>query len=261
MSTLRPERCQESPTPDTHAARRISELLSRDEIATLTRASDRRGALALLASYALIATALALPALWPHPLTIAVSLVLLGGRQLALAVLMHECAHRSLFASRVLNELVGRFLCAAAIWNRLDDYRQHHIKHHNHTGTKKDPDLGLVDPFPVDGLSLARKLLRDLLGVTGLKRVVGQLLMDTGHLHYTASTPARWAPRRSLGAHLALGARHLAPVVGWQLLLIAVLWSLGHAWLYWLWLGAWLTTYSLFLRIRSMAELRRWVRF
>jgi len=39
-----------------------------------------------------------------------------------------------------------------------------------------------------------------------------------------------------------------------NLLIFAVLWSLGHPMLYLLWLGAWLTTNKLVARIRSIAE-------
>jgi len=72
---------------------KATDWLSRDEIRALTRASDRRGALSVLTSWAMIAGALALAAAWPNWLTVAAALVVVGGGQLALAVLMHECAH------------------------------------------------------------------------------------------------------------------------------------------------------------------------
>ncbi|MCP4500281.1 MAG: hypothetical protein GY822_10010 [Deltaproteobacteria bacterium] len=43
-------------------------------------------------------------------------------------------------------------------------------------------------------------------------------------------------------------------VVVVKCLLVAILWSLGVAWVYNLWLLSWMTTYGLFLRIRSIAE-------
>ncbi len=236
--------------------RRIHDVLSREEIAELTQPSDWRGAWSVCVSYAIVAGALWLAAAWPHPLSAVVAVVLLGGRQLGLAVLMHECAHRSLFRSRWLNEWVGRWLCAAPVWNRLEDYRQHHLPHHAYTGTERDPDLGLVTPFPVSRGSLARKLLRDLIGLSGIKRVVAMLAMDAGILSYTASTNAvRLDQRgRSAGAVLAGLARFTGPMLVFHAAMYLLLDALGHGWLMWLWIAAQLTTFSLFVRIRAMAE-------
>src|SRR5690606_33864349 len=124
------------------------------------------------------------------PLAWVVGVVLLGGRQLALAILMHECSHQSLFRSRALNAHVGKWLCAAPVWQRLDDYRRHHLAHHGHTSLEGDPDLGLVAPFPASRAGLARKFLRDLTGVAFLRRTLGLLAMDLGLYTYTASTGA-----------------------------------------------------------------------
>jgi fatty acid desaturase len=237
-------------------ARRMRAIFSRDEIAWLTTASDARGALSLLASYAIIATSFALCAHEPHALTIAIALFLIGGRQLGLAVLMHECAHRSLFRSRWLNDWVGRWLCAAPIWNRLEGYRRHHLPHHAHTGSERDPDLCLVTPFPTSRASLIRKFARDLFGLTGLKRVAGMLAMDAGLISYTASGNAQRIDQRGRGAGAVLAslARHTGPTLLFQAALWALLWSLGHGWLFGVWCAAWLTTFSMFVRVRSMAE-------
>jgi fatty acid desaturase len=234
--------------------RRISELLSREEIAGLTKASNGRGLLSLSISYALIAGSFALVAWQPNALTIVAALVVLGGRQLALAVLMHECAHRSLFRFRWLNDVVGKWLCAAPIHNQLDGYRGHHMPHHNNTGTDGDPDLNLVTPFPTSRRSLARKVARDLLGLTGLKRSIGMLMMDAGIIAYTASGSAkRIAPGERGNVMLNL-MRRTGPTVLFNGVLFTTLWLAGHPWLILLWAGAYLTTFSLFIRIRSMAE-------
>ena len=103
--------------------------LSPTELAALTRRSNWRGGLALLGVWAGIAACLLLAALWPHPLTLLLAVVLLGGRQLALAVLAHEAAHRTLFAHRGLNEFAGNWLSARPIWQNLPKYRAHHVRH------------------------------------------------------------------------------------------------------------------------------------
>ncbi|MBL8920137.1 MAG: fatty acid desaturase family protein [Myxococcaceae bacterium] len=235
--------------------RRVTEVLTREEIAHLTEASDVRGAWSVVVTWSLITFAFALVWRWPNALTVAVALVVLGGRQLALAILMHEASHRSLFKTRWLNDGVGAWLCAAPVWLHLDEYREHHLRHHSFTGLDEDPDLGLVTPFPVSKASLVRKLARDLFGVTGLKRVVGLALMDLGYLTYTASVGARWTGRgRPLGEVLAFGVRRLGPVLLANGALVGVTVLIGAPWLSLLWLGAYLTTFSLFLRLRSLAE-------
>ncbi|MEM9453802.1 MAG: fatty acid desaturase family protein [Myxococcota bacterium] len=236
--------------------RRATDVLHADEIRALTRPSDLAGALVVLGTWAGIAATFALVALWPHPLTILVALVILGGRHMALAVLMHETAHRSLFASRRLGEWVGRWLCAAPGGNDLVRYRVHHLAHHAHTGTERDPDIALTRPFPITGRSLARKLLRDLSGLTGLRRVVGILLMDIGVLGYTASSDPRPVPREQRSARSMLQGllTRTGPTLVANAVLLAVLTAVGHPALYLLWVVSYLTTYSVFLRIRSIAE-------
>ena len=108
--------------------------------------------------------------------------------------------------------------------------------------------------FPITRASLARKLARDLLGVSGLRRVFGLALMDLELLAYTVALDLRWLPRRSLGAHLRAGARNVLPAVLTNLAMLGVLAATGHAWVYTAWVVAYLTTYGLFLRVRSMAE-------
>ncbi len=230
--------------------------LSTDEIQRLVTASDVQGAWSVLTSWALIAGAFGVLASFPtQSLAWVVSLVVLGGRQLALAILMHECAHQSLFATPALNEHVGRWLCAAPVWQRLGDYRTHHIKHHARTSLEDDPDLGLADAFPTTRAGLARKFVRDVSGIAFLRRVVGLLMMDAGLLTYTASTGAKWVtPRPTVGVMARSLARNFGPVLLTNVVLALVLAASGHAWLYAVWVLAWATTFSLFVRIRSIAE-------
>lgn len=230
--------------------------LSRDEVRALVAPSDLAGALSVGTSWSVIALAFVLIAAFPsHPLAWLVGLMLLGGRQLGLAILMHECAHQSLFRARWANEVVGTWLCAAPVWQRLEDYRKHHLAHHAHTSLEGDTDLGLVEPFPCSRKSLARKLLRDVTGLAFLRRIVGQTLMDAGVLSYSASTGQKPVlPGPSMGAMLRNLARNTGPVVLTNAVLFALLAASGHAYLYLAWLLANATTFSLFVRIRSIAE-------
>ncbi|MFT3713509.1 MAG: fatty acid desaturase family protein [Archangium sp.] len=236
--------------------RTAANWLSTEEINAFTQPSDLSGALSVFTSWAIIAGAFVLLAFFPtNPVAWAVSLVLLGGRQLALAILMHECAHHSLFASPALNQHVGRWLCAAPVWQRLDDYRTHHIKHHARTSLEDDPDLGLASAFPTTKASLARKFLRDVTGIAFVRRVVALLLMDAGVITYTASTNAkRVEPRPPVTTLVKNLARNFGPVLLTNAVLAGILFASGNAWLYAVWVLAWATTFSVFVRIRSIAE-------
>jgi len=228
--------------------------LSRDEIRSLVRPSNAAGALAVAWSWLVIAGALAAVARWPHPLVFAAAVVVLGGRQLALAVLMHEAAHGTLFRTRWANERLADWLCARPVWSDFARYRRHHLAHHGHTGTDRDPDLGLAPVEPMTRGSLARKIARDLTGIAGARRVVGLLAIDAELLHFDVGGGVRRAPRRGAAHHLRALARNPWKPLLANAALFAVLALAGAAWVFAAWAVAYLTTFSLFLRIRSLAE-------
>jgi fatty acid desaturase len=236
--------------------RDIRQILTRDEIRRLTRRSDAAGWFAIGSTWAIICAVFWALARWPHPVTVVVATVLLGGRQLALAILMHEAAHRTLFRTAFLNDTVADWLCARPIWNDVALYKKHHLRHHTHTGTELDPDLSLAPTHPTTRRSLARKFLRDLLGVTGLKRALGQALIAFEVLEYTVAPDPKPRPRngRAAGAYLRAGVKNTAGFVLTNALLAAALAASGHLWIYGVWMFAYLTTFSLFVRIRSLAE-------
>jgi fatty acid desaturase len=212
------------------------DVLSREEVRELLRQRDLPSWLALATTWGLVFGAMALVAMWPNPLTVVAALFVIGARQLGLAVLMHEAAHRTLFRSRRLNDFVGQWLCAYPIWSDVATYRPYHLQHHAKTGGPEDPDLGLVRPFPITRASLRRKVLRDLTGRTGIKFARGSFKRSV----------ARW--------HDPAGRRAAIGVVTTNLALLGMLALAGHAWLYLLWVGAWLTTNTLVTRIRAIAE-------
>lgn len=72
-----------------------------------------------------------------------VAVLIIGARQRALASLLHEAAHGTLFAKKFLNETVGRVLCGWSILQSFSAYRTSHVlNHHPKIGeTADDPDL------------------------------------------------------------------------------------------------------------------------
>lgn len=230
-----------------------ADLLTRDEIRAFTRTSNLGGAIAIAGTWLVIAGAFVALALWPHPLVFAVAVIIIGGRQLALAVAMHEAAHGTLFRTRWLNEHLADWLCGRPVWSDVARYRKHHLGHHAHTGTSRDPDLGLAPVKPMTRASLARKIARDLSGAAGLRRVVALLLMDAERVVYNVGRETQWN-RRGLGFHARALARNTWKTVAANAVLFAILAVAGVGWIYLAWVVAYLTTFGLFLRIRMLAE-------
>jgi fatty acid desaturase len=218
------------------------EALSRDEVRDLLELRDWKSWASIAVNWALVAAAFALVAWRPNPLTVVVALFVIGARQLGLAILMHDAAHRALFRSRWLNDWAGNWLCAYPVWSDLRPYRPYHLQHHAKTWTEDDPDLALATPFPISRDSMRRKIWRDLSGQTGWKRFRATLRRDLGR--------SRGRVQRTFDA----GIEALHGVVLTNAILLGTLALAGHPALYLLWVGAWLTSYSLVMRIRSIAE-------
>ena len=214
------------------------DALTPAEIERLLIRNGWRSALSIALDWGLVFASLALVAAAPNlptaALTVLVAIFVIGGRQLGLAVLMHEAAHRTLFANRRLNDFAGNWLCAYPIWADLAPYRTYHLKHHAKNWTAEDPDLGLATKFPVTRASLRRKIVRDLTGRVGWKRVKAVLARDLG-----PDGP---------------GWKNLRGVVITNAVLLGLLAFAAHPELYLLWVVAWFTTNSLATRIRSIAE-------
>jgi fatty acid desaturase len=113
---------------------------------------------------ALVAAALA----WWTPWVVIPCVILIGTRQHALFVLAHDAAHYRLFQSRAVNDLVGR-LCAALPGLSMCTYRVIHRLHHNNLYGPLDPDTALHGGYPRGRAYLAKKLLKDLSGLTAWK--------------------------------------------------------------------------------------------
>jgi fatty acid desaturase len=228
--------------PDLDADRRTNQAwharFSPEEIRDLLTLDDWRAWRSIAVNWGLVAACFVLVARWPNALTVIVALFVIGARQLGLAGLMHEAAHRTLLSNRRWNDAVGNWLCAYPVWSDLHPYRPYHLQHHAKNWTAEDPDLGLVRPFPITRASLRRKVIRDLTGRTGLKF-------------------ARGAWKRSVSRWRAgdpNGRRALVGFLATNVALLAILWAFGHPWLYALWAGAWLTTNTLVTRIRAIGE-------
>lgn len=241
---------------------KVTDIFSKAEIARLRERSDLWGSWGVLSTWAVIFGAFALvgwglnQAWYIGVPAVVLAVAVLGGRQLALAILTHEAAHRTLFLTRWLNDAPVDWLCARPIGLALDKYRQHHFVHHTRTGTDEDTDISLLAGLPTTRRSLARKFLRDLSGLTGLKYLLGLFLMNAGLMKWTVASDVEWLPRQGKRWwHFAWTfLKNAAPTILTNLALAGLLAAFGHGELYLAWVAAYLIPYPLFLRIRSMAE-------
>lgn len=217
---------------------KIADYLSKDEIARFTAKSDLHGWRLLLGDWAAIAGIFALTAMYTNPLTILLAIILLGGRQLGLSVLMHECGHRSLFKTPKLNDFMGQWFCALPVMNDLPSYAKGHLDHHKNAGTHDDPDLPNYESYPISRESFKRKVIRDLTGQTGFKLL-------------------RYITRGLSGGMSKVQRSSMKPLYQQLLVqatLLAVLSLAGIPWAYLLWVAAYLTSFMLVIRLRQIAE-------
>lgn len=234
---------------------KLREMLSPDEVKAVMTKSDWKGALEILDTWAWIAFAFAIAGIFPNILTIIIALFILGGKQLACAIIMHDCSHDSVFTSRKANQIVGNWFGAYPIMHNLEQYRPYHREHHIYTGLDNDPDLSLTKGYPTTALSMFRKFLRDLSGATGIKAQIGVIAMHIGVIKYNlGGVIERIKEKKDWSESIKASAQNLAGPIASNLILFGLLWLVGAPWLYLLWIGALLTTYNFCLRVRSIAE-------
>lgn len=167
--------------------------------------------------------------LWP------VVFVLMGRTFAQLTSLMHEAAHRLLFANRRLNDFAGRWLLGYPSFTPTDAYRRVHMAHHREEFGPNEPDIALYAGYPVGAASFRRKLWRDLSGRTGWKLMLAML--------------------RGLRSADSRVRRTIWSIVATQAALAAAMTVLGAWWLYpAFWLLPYLTVWRVINRLRSIAE-------
>src|SRR3979490_2070400 len=145
-------------------------IFTAEERRHLASRSSWRGVWLVAPAWGTIAASIALVTLCPNPLTWLIAVMIVGARQLGLAILMHEAAHGGLHADKAINEWVGQWLCAVPVGSDLASYRSYHLQHHKFTQQPEDPDLSLSAPFPISKESYTRKAIRDLTGQTFVKQ-------------------------------------------------------------------------------------------
>lgn len=214
-----------------------SDILTSEQSHRLRQRSDLMGLWLLAHCWGVIIAAWALYALIPHPATWLLGWLLVGGRQLGLAILMHEGSHGMLFRTRRFNETLAVWAAGAPVLVDMGAYRKRHMAHHRFTRTDDDPENYLYTPFPVSRTSMGRKFLRDITGIAFWRGQIG--------LFRFVKAKAGWA-----------GVWHYySRPLAFHAVLFACLAGLGRIDIFLLlWLLPLMTSYPLALRVRNIAE-------
>jgi fatty acid desaturase len=204
-----------------------------------------RFALLLTLDWLVIASCVALWLHWPTWWLLPPLWVIVGSRQHAIAVLMHETIHQRLSKRWPISQLAG-YACAWSLLISWNSFKWNHLQHHKHLNTEADPDLTFklkTAPadwqYPKTALQLAVLLTKDLFGY-GLIAAFRRLRRYRG-------TPAT-----------VDGAKGSDPLL-LRLIFTASfvsLWMLAAGWQAFvlLWLVPLFTTLPFMLRFRSISE-------
>jgi fatty acid desaturase len=164
----------------------------------------------------------------------ALAFVAVGPVQVRFAILMHEAAHRLLFSRKWLNDWVGTWLLAYPAFVPISVYRRAHFAHHRQEFGPGEPDMAFYGGYPCTPRTLARRLVRDAVGISGWKNF-----------------------RVLLGALRSSKSRRVAgSILGVQALMwFASALATGRWWIYpLLWWAPWMTQWRVLNRLRAIAE-------
>ncbi len=207
----------------------------REDLRRIPSARNGLSVLFLYVQTALLLTATIVTPGWWRLLVWPVVFVLMGRTHAQFASLMHEAAHRLLFAKRSVNDWVGKWLLGYPAFTTTEGYRRVHMAHHREEFGPDEPDIPLYANYPVSPASLRRKLTRDAEGRTGLKLMRQQVRglrnpdREARHVQYRIWTV--------------------------QAVLLAATVVAGVWWLYPIfWLLPFLTVWRVINRLRSIAE-------
>jgi fatty acid desaturase len=221
-----PEACD---TPDVRRDGKPTPAL-REE---LRRIASWRNALSVVSLYVQTAILvwLSVRYVWTLPITF----VLMGRTFAQFASLMHEAAHRLLFADKGANDWVGRWVLGYPAFTSTDAYRRVHMAHHRDEFGPDEPDIPLYRGYPIPRDSMLRKLRRDAFAITGWK-------LTKGLFRGVVAEPVK--------------VRHAArAVLATQLVMLGLFTLAGHPWMYFLlWFLPHLTVWRVINRLRSIAE-------
>ena len=221
-------------------------MLRSEEIRDLSRINAWQSTFWVAFTWLLIAVTFAAPALYPYWWVYVLAILLMARHQLSLAILMHDAAHMRLYKNITWNDYIGQLFLASPVLFSLTAYRTFHLRHHKDPLTPDDPDISLTGGYPIPWQSFARKLMRDLSGLSYfkfLKYFISKSRTEKGR--------SKRGGRRKGPSFKQVAAMMLVS----NLAIFGALAFSGHPWHYpLLWLLPAVTVLQVYLRIRGVAE-------
>jgi fatty acid desaturase len=169
--------------------------VSRREILALSGARPARFGLELAWTWSVIAALIALGVTAHNVVVTALCVVLIGTRQMALALLLHEQVHRLGWRSNYADWIINVFAVFPLFVTTVEDYAKVHLSHHKYCFTKDDPDFlrkaGAEWAFPMRPRQLLGILARDITGMNIVRLIRGKTAPKTTEFTRRHPTP-KW---------------------------------------------------------------------
>lgn len=168
---------------------------ARAEIVALSGARPLRFAAELAWAWTVVALAIGFAVGADHWAASLGAILLVGTRQVVLALLLHEQVHRLGWRGRWGDTGVNLLCAYPLLATTVEDYSEVHLRHHKHFMSERDPDfLRKAGPdwtLPLAPLRAARILLRDLTGLNTLALIRGKTAPEGIEFKRPQPTP-RW---------------------------------------------------------------------
>lgn len=106
----------------------------------LFKTNPWRHAAAITYNWVIIASMTVLTITYPSIWLYLITVLIIGARMHALAILAHDATHYRFLKNRRWNDWLTNLLCMFPVFSSLEKYRINHLSHHQHLNTDDDPD-------------------------------------------------------------------------------------------------------------------------
>jgi fatty acid desaturase len=155
---------------------KVDRFIDPATIKLLSKLKPWRGLLQIALEWIAIAAAIFLCTRYWNPFLYVFTVIWVGARQNALAVLMHESVHYRLLSNRKWNDWIGEIFTAWPVLVTVNGFRQTHWAHHRHVNKPEDPDWERKQTelfeYPKSGLDMVFITLKYWIGLYALKQLV-----------------------------------------------------------------------------------------